>query len=436
MTTAEDRVRTGQRLREEREKRGWGKRRMARELLKAIGAPPERKRVDSLDRQMLEWEKGKHYPEQWASAYATAFEMDEAELFPELRRGSVDESEQSREVDDDVKRRAALQLLAALSAGTAISTVALDEVLADIEHAALGDGRVDLGRWDQAVWEYGQSYISRPAGSMVDDLTADIIAIGRLLSRAQPPLMAAGLLRVSAGLSGLLAMEFNAMGERRAARTAWGAAARAADASGDRDLAVWVRAKEADGALWAGAPLPIVAALVNEAITAAQGRPSHGLARAHTVRADLAAEQGDRNNARAALRDLAYVLERVPEDVTADPSGHVGEAFLRWHEAYVYALLGDEEADRSLDRGLDLLSHSRGGASGRSSGGSLHLIRSMGLVTRREVGAGLDSALTTLGRAHYIDPATRRHLSGQILRCLPDTDRNLPAARELRALTV
>jgi hypothetical protein len=75
------------RLQAEREARGWNKREMARQLHKAAGnqhAP-----VDSLSRQIRGWEAGNHFPRDWAAAYATAFGMEEADVFgprPETTR--------------------------------------------------------------------------------------------------------------------------------------------------------------------------------------------------------------------------------------------------------------------------------------------------------------------------------------------------------------
>jgi hypothetical protein len=69
------------RLQAEREARDWNKREMARRLLRAAGH--EHGSVNSLTRQIHDWENGKHFPRDWAAAYATAFCMDEEELFGE-----------------------------------------------------------------------------------------------------------------------------------------------------------------------------------------------------------------------------------------------------------------------------------------------------------------------------------------------------------------
>lgn len=52
---------------------------MSRRLRRAIGA--EQTPLSSLTRQIHDWEAGKHFPRDWATAYAMAFRLDESELF-------------------------------------------------------------------------------------------------------------------------------------------------------------------------------------------------------------------------------------------------------------------------------------------------------------------------------------------------------------------
>lgn len=64
------------RLQAERERRGWSKHEMARHLL-----GDRHGSVTSLARQILSWEKGEHFPRDWAAAYTSAFGILEDELF-------------------------------------------------------------------------------------------------------------------------------------------------------------------------------------------------------------------------------------------------------------------------------------------------------------------------------------------------------------------
>ncbi|MFI0350940.1 hypothetical protein [Actinomadura sp. 9N407] len=73
------------RLQAEREARGWGKRKTARELYTAAGIRDGN--VTSLAKQVAWHEEGRHFPRDWAPAYAVVFETDEADLF-HLARGT------------------------------------------------------------------------------------------------------------------------------------------------------------------------------------------------------------------------------------------------------------------------------------------------------------------------------------------------------------
>jgi len=325
-----------------------------------------------------------------------------------------------------VRRRAALQLLAALGAGAAIPPSALETTLAGIEKA-LGNP-LDLDEWERAVREYAYLINRTPVGTYLGDLIADVIAVGRLLDQGQPDAVRTGVLRISAGLSALLAIELGDVGNRRGARLAWGTARRAADASGDRELQVWVRAREAEEALWAGAPPADIHALTAEAAAIADGKPCSGLPRVHAVRACLAAESGDRTTAHREMAVLNDVFERLPEGITSDPSTFGwGPSRLRWNEAYVYTLTGDDRGMAAVDEAIALYPP---GTLGPVA--NLHMIRAMGLLRDREIDAALDTSVTTLQRLP-ISPA-RRHMTNQILQALPDKARELPSARELRAL--
>ncbi len=116
-----------QRLRAERERRSWNKHEMARRLQKAIGRPYPP--VTSLVRQILGWEKGEHFPRDWTTAYATAFDMPEDELFPPVGRSSAVS-------EDDVRRRALFGLLGVTTAAGLAGRAGMPRI--DAEHALTG----------------------------------------------------------------------------------------------------------------------------------------------------------------------------------------------------------------------------------------------------------------------------------------------------------
>ncbi|MFI0357306.1 XRE family transcriptional regulator [Actinomadura sp. 9N407] len=419
----------------------WPRNEMARLLRTAadlLGLPAF-PHVGVLADMIKQWERGDHIPShKYRHAYCEVLGRAEPELFaPEAEEASVDDATTAPmgtvnpspipdDGDDDVKRRAALQMLAALGAGTTIPPGALEEVLSGVERA-LGQS-VDISEWERAVREYGCLISRQPVGTLINDLTADIVAVGELLNRE-----GAGsrteLLRVSAGLSALLAIEIGDVGNRRGARLAWRTAHRAADASGDRDLRVWVRAREAEEAFWAGLPPADIRSATTAAMRIADGVPCPGLPRAYSVHASLAAESGDASTAHETMNMVSEVFEGLPESMRDDPSTFGwGEARLRWNEAYIFTLTRNPRAERAVSDALALYPSGTVGPVA-----NLQTIRAMGLIKAREVDAGLDQALTTL-HDHPISPA-RRRIAGQILQALPEKARSLPAAREVRAVT-
>ncbi|MFF5261886.1 XRE family transcriptional regulator [Actinomadura viridis] len=328
-----------------------------------------------------------------------------------------------------MKRRAALQLLAAFGAGTAVPPGVVEQVLSGVEEA-LGNP-LDIDEWERVVHEYAERLILRPAGSLAPQMTADIIAVGELLRKEPPASVRRGLLHVSAELSGVLAVDLGDAGDERAARLSWSTATRAADASGDRDLRVWIRARQADEACWTERPDQVITTLTREAIEIADGAPSAGLARAHTARAYLAARHGHASKAQASLADLKRTFDNLPPDTNVRGLFGFREAQLRWGETYVRTLLGEPGAERSLEQALALYMPQAHRATS-----NLQLMKAAMLVRSREVDAGLRHAIAAIEAQPDAKSTGRRLLSNQILRTLPEKARTLPAARELHALAV
>ncbi|WP_131742730.1 XRE family transcriptional regulator [Actinomadura roseirufa] len=330
--------------------------------------------------------------------------------------------------DDDVKRRAAIQLLTAIGAGTAIPPGVIETILSGVEDV-LGN-RLDLDEWERILHEYPRQMNQRPVGSMIGDLAGDFITVGRLLKRSHAVAERTGLLRMSAGLAGLLAVELDDLGEWRVAETAWSTAGRSADASGDRNLAIWVRGRQAQVANYAGKSDRVISDLVGEAQYRAGKAPSNGLARAHATTAIMAAARGDDTAAHAALNDCKAVTGKM----AGTGAGNVvcsgwGEKNMWWTEAYVLALLGDQRAGAALDQALALYPSGTLGAVT-----NLHLMRALTLVKDRDIDHGLAYALAALEDGDA-KGTMRRRLVGQIVDALPEKARTLPEARELRVLT-
>ena len=251
----------GIRLRREREERGLSRPELARLILAAL---PEDDRQRPSIRDMAQyigrWERGRvrGVSNRYQRAYAAALNMDRRELFnlprttsnvalyerpPGLwtgpsealnpRSGGTDavaRVQNDGTIGDDMSRRALLRLLTAVSTGTSVPIEDLKTVLSGIE-SAIAD-RFDIEDREHTITEYAHAKMVGP-GSLIEELSRDMIAIGRLLKRRHAPLVQADLLRAAAGLSGQLATEFTDIGDERAARLARQSARYAADASMD-----------------------------------------------------------------------------------------------------------------------------------------------------------------------------------------------------------
>ncbi|MFD0687162.1 helix-turn-helix domain-containing protein [Actinomadura fibrosa] len=435
-------LRIGARVRAERKSRGLVVLDLAEQMKEAAPERVRRRLPSSrdLERTIRAHESGKRgIGPRYRILYARTFGIDEDELFPEFvpppptvedeDPATAKTGDHTPDEGDEVKRRAALQFLAALSAGAAVPPGALETILSGLDDAL---GRpVDLTEWEAIVREYGSQIAFRPSGALVGDLTSEIITVGELLKRHQATDDVPGLLRVRAGLTGLLAIDLGDMGRQREARTAWSAARRAADASGDREMRVWTRGRSAQDAQWCGRPAEVVIGLADEAIEIADGNPSFGLARAHGARAAIAADQGDATGMEASLTALKRTFDRLPHDsLTWSPLTYQ-ETQLRWDEGYARTQMGDGKAEKALDHALTLYP-----PEATSPVLNIHIMQATGLVQSRDVEGGLQKAIATLqddGRTRRMAAGTTL-LVGHLLRALPEQAQALPAARELREL--
>ncbi|MFI0423084.1 XRE family transcriptional regulator [Spongiactinospora sp. 9N601] len=324
-----------------------------------------------------------------------------------------------------MERRTAIQLIA--TAGAVIPLADLEQSLTTMDRIL--DTRIDLDDWERTVREYGYQFVRRPVGALAADLTAEITAVSHLLNQGNAPRVQAGLLRVAAELSSLLATDLHDSGRPRVARHVWRAARRSADASGDQELSVYVRAKEADDLWWAGSSPHAVRELAEQAVIRAGDTPSYGILRAHIVRCRLAADGhgGDIGEARAALRAFSETFERLPPGGHGRPEDALGEAWLHWHEAHLLTMIGDDQAQDVFDQAL-----ARYSADTPGTVSLLQLIRALDLVRRREIDDGLTHAVTTLSTGPL--STARRFITTEITKALPRQAHTHPHATELRRL--
>ena len=439
--TPEQRRALGARLKAERCKRKWCKLETARRLRDAL-ADSQSPDLDTLLSYVKRWEAGKvRVSERYQFAYATAFDMPLDALFPAdhaVQEGTAvgvginTPSPTPDPGDHDVKRRTLLEVMAALSAGIAIPVDALSTILSGVDDALTERSDMDPSYWEEVTWEYSRKIWIQPTGVLLRDLTVDVLAVGSALRRRPRADVRKGLLRSSAEITVYMAQEFGDLGDTRAARRCFATATRAADESGDLDLATWVRGYDASRALWEGRSVSAVNRVIGDTFAAARGTPGVGLAQALEAQARFRAVEGDAVAAEQCLTELRRVFTALPDKATEDEISAWGysEHVLRSGEAWTYSLLGDTRRARvAIEQALETAPLEKTG--GRTN---IKLLRALTLVHEREVTEGLEYAVTTTQSVP--SSLARRRAVDEIIKALPgEKARALPAVRELQALT-
>jgi len=332
--------------------------------------------------------------------------------------------------EDDMQRRALLRLLSVLGPGAAISASTIDAVHAGLWRLTGESADRDVDAWEQVAWDYAQGVWTDLSGSRSADLAADIHDLSQQLARTTDDAERASLLRVYAQLSAFLALDLPLMAGPRACWRAWAAARTAADASGDRDLAIWVRGQEAEESYYMKRPGPAADNLTAEAVRLADGRPCLGLLNALEVRSRIHADQRQADAAHKALRELKETYATLPDQVTGDPISVWGRPLthILWVEGWVLTKLGDAR------RAAPLLEQAIADSAQERVGGrtNIALVQMWAVIKQGEVTEGLDRAVQLVGSLP-VSPE-RRRIVGEILNDLPERARALSAARELRTL--
>lgn len=396
--TERERPRWAVRLQRERESRGWSKAEMARQLKYAIGS--DATPLESLTRQVRDWEKGRHFPRDWATAYAAAFGFDELDLFP-----AQPERDEQPDLGHDVLRR---ELDEALAAG-AMSEATLDD-------------------WELTVLRHGAAARDRPAGSLIHDLAADLEDLRTAVDRRRSASALRRLTRVTAHMAGLMCLTLIKLDDRTAFRR-WARTGRIAAAeAGDPVTRSWVLAQESYGHFYAGD--------FQEAINVAQGAQEADqrcvgavLAAALEARARAALGPAQDAATRAALTRAEELLADLPSaEVNTSAFGYT-EAQLRFHAGNAFTHLGDTEAAWAQQhRALQLCP--QGDYMDRAL---TRLDRTLCLVRDGDVVGALEYATETVA------PLTEQQRQGiialrsrDVLGALSRRQAALPAARELR----
>ncbi|WP_141581340.1 XRE family transcriptional regulator [Actinomadura sp. WMMA1423] len=295
------------RLNTEREARGWSKPRMARALYSARDLRPNRTQVESLARQIRKYERGEHFPREWATAYAAAFEIGEVELF-----GRLDDGHDNGDVD----RRTLLGLAATAAAASSLARDAAPLREAFEVAVAADAGDRDADTWERVAYDYAHEVGWSPAAVLQPELAADFAELTRLVPSARGT-AELRLIHVAAQLAALMAINLTSLGEDRAARRWWRTASRAADRTGDHAIAARVRGRAALISLYTETPRLSVIEAAEEAIAVGRGIAA-SVVNGHAAKAQALAELGRHDEAADALEDLCGVFEQLPEAVRKD----------------------------------------------------------------------------------------------------------------------
>jgi len=417
------------RLQAERENREWSRKEMARRLLQAAGYTHGS--LDSLVRQIRDWEKGRYFPRDWARAYSTAFEIDVKCLF------SQESPERNHGEGDDMERRRLLQALATLGVPALAPPLDAIQSIRDGVDRALGrDEGTHLDEWNEAIAEYGSRYLTLPPERLISELSADVYTVQQTMAR-----IGTGDRKfpewcgVMSMLSLLTAKTLSNLGHQAEARRWWATAQSAADRSGDPKLSLTVAGEGLIRALYAERPTRMVLAKADEVRERYPAVPCAGLTSLHSARAQALVREGRTDEAIAAIRDLRAVAEKLPDSVikNRDSLFGWGEDRLLYTTAWVHAYAGRAEAaDENARRATAALP-----ANDLRSPTQLALIQGIGHVRAGDVTEGVRHAR----RGYENHPPEQRttmidHLANQVLAAVPAQRRAEPAVTEFRDLLV
>jgi len=214
--------------------------------------------------------------------------------------------------DDDMQRR----LLFRLTGLGLITAPALadSEALRQLVERAIGTTEsFTVDDWEAVCMDYQHAVCTRPPTPQTrNQLVADLVALQQSLAHAKPE-QRLGLQRSMAWLSMLYADALTCFGEFGPARRWWATARRAADASGDLDMRVRVRGKEAVLSLYSLRPVESAIELAREAQRLAGQMHSTSVLKALAGEAQALALLGRDQEAQAALKRLLVMADMIGE---------------------------------------------------------------------------------------------------------------------------
>ncbi|MEV6984253.1 hypothetical protein AB0M95_23780 [Sphaerisporangium sp. NPDC051017] len=330
------------RLRDEREARDWNKREMARRLLRAAGY--EHGSVDSIARQIRNWEGGRHFPRDWATAYAIAFDVRERELFY-----GCDEDARTIEEVEPTKRRNALKLgVVAAITPSLLQRVLRDSACEAMEFTRLAGvsslGAGTLAHLEAATTALNRGYGVEPPVELFTMARTYRRRIGELIRGRHTLKEGRELYVYAAWVSEMLAWLAHDLGDPLAAE-AWAIDSfEHADQAAHNELCAWATDALASVSIYTDRPAHAIAAAHRGIAKAAADHPLAIRLRAQAARAH--ARLGQREECEALLRDAGERYERLPARAPmrfAMDTGNLASLAVTSYPASAYIWLGDGE---------------------------------------------------------------------------------------------
>ncbi|MEV7964914.1 helix-turn-helix transcriptional regulator [Sphaerisporangium sp. NPDC088356] len=320
--------------------------------------------------------------------------------------------------DDDMERRAALQLLAGLGTlGTfGLSSEPFRQLLDlsfDHPHRALED-------WELACADHLHALRTRPPAQVAADLFIDLMAV-RGQSQVSTPAEVTELQRITAMLSSLQANALTRLGDHGAAIRWWYSARQAADASGDLALRLLVRAEETGHGLYGQrAPETIL-----RMVRSAQQLTDKPYLKLLTTEAKALSMLGRHDEALGTL----VTLHKAAEQGGTDRYGFWKPDGLHFAESWVYSGVGNDSAAGTAREKVLMVTRDYVYLV------NVQLHSALCTVTQGGIDEGLHQAATAIDA---VTPAYRSHhvieTANMVLRAVPPVRRSGPSAIELRKL--